>query len=373
MTDGARDGLGHGSGALPRGALASGPFRIGRWIASRPRALWKSGAKQLSAIDVRGLMLVLRGSALAWSAGLALLACALLVFAPQLGLAPEPYVVITAKSEQLRFRVVRPALARVALTNARVTARGFACDSGDTNITALLEPGQLSWVTYRISPQGVAIEVRQDTEANASSADGTLTSSQSESRLIFADESQCALPPIALFVMERKMGEGDAALDLPIVGPAELGAEMRAITIGPNGARPMTGLLRDGTVSIFGRSSWLSAPELYTVADNVMTLPAGGRLSAGDIDAEATALPAPWFGVASVTQAGIFSVSAATVSSDLEFYRPGPDREVQRLGLRLVTRVVNDPLLALLVIGLATFSFVLQSIGVLAQLNRKGG
>jgi hypothetical protein len=144
---------------------------------------------------------------------------------------------------------------------------------------------------------------------------------------------------------------------------------MGSISMGKDGPLPMTGLLREGKVRIFGRAGFWSSPALHTVADSEMSLPAGARLSGGNIDSAPSSLP-PWYGVATF-KGDHLSISASTVSAELFLFGPGVTGDVERLGLRMITRLLNDPGLALLLVGLATFAFAFQILAAMVQLAER--
>lgn len=298
--------------------------------------------------------------------------CAVLVplaltFATTAGVDRPPYVVVEAKTELLRYRVVRASIAKIPLRNARVNVALPKCDVSAEDVSGVLEPAQHSLVTYRSRKDSYSIEVQS---LPLISSDNTRSPPDVKSYLVLPGEVRCELPPTSRFTVS--VGETNNTIrgrvDLPIAGPAELGAELSPVTIDKDGPRPMIGLLREAKVRVFGRAGFgSSSPALYTVADSEMTVPVGARLSAGNVETAAGRLPPPWYGLASFEK-DVLTVSASTVSAELLLFIPGVAGDAERLGLRTITRVLNDPALALLLVGFATFGFVFQTVAGFVQL-----
>ncbi|MDD4702402.1 MAG: hypothetical protein PHI96_09295 [Desulfovibrio sp.] len=277
-----------------------------------------------------------------------------------------PYVVIEALTEQVRYRVSRPAVAAIPLVNATVRTELEHCpqivapDGSVALFSGLLKPAEGSVVTYRYLPELVSIELNSG-EVSA----GSLT---------FKDGASCMLPQH--FSLFAAMGNV-VRRPLPIAGPADIGWEMGAPSVNVQN-RPAKNYMFGGTVQVFGRASAFPyAGALYPTANATFPLPAGGRLSSGDdITAkEPKAKVSGWYGVAEAGEKG-FKVSAATISSDLRLYRPGGSEkgEFETFGLGMLTQIFSDPSVVVLTLFLLSFSFILQfvNIAVDVHLKRRG-
>jgi hypothetical protein len=283
-----------------------------------------------------------------------------------------PYVVVEAKTELARFRVIRPAIAKIGLVNAKANVELPGCAVTMESVTGLLEPEDHALVTYRTRATRYSVQI--DSGDVVTAGERRSMADAKRSRLVLTDGTDCLLPASVRFTSElgaKGIGNQLAPLsiDLPIAGPAELGAELSAISMGKDGPLPMAGLLREGKVRIFGRAGFWSSPALHTVADSEMSLPAGARLSGGNIDSASSSLP-PWYGLATF-KGDHLSISASTVSAELFLFGPGATGDVERLGLRMITRLLNDPGLALLLVGLATFAFAFQILAAMVQLAER--
>ena len=327
------------------------------------RQAWKNRPKLAAAfgrwMSRRRLALVLGVSVLA-----ALAVPLALSFATSSGVDRAPYVVIEAKTELVRFRVVRPTIAKIGLLKAKANAEIPGCAVAKDDVTGLLEPEVHSLVTYRSRSRSYSVEI--ESSGLVAIGDGRPTGEAKKSRLILPGGTECLLPASVRFTTVLRGENETPSVDLPIAGPAEIGAELGPVSMGEDGPLPLSGLLREGKVRIFGRAGFWSAPALHTVADSEMILPAGARLSSGNIDSVPDGLP-PWYGL--ITFSGDYlTVSASTVSAELLLFGPGATGDAERLGLRMITRLLNDPGLALLLVGLASFAFVFQTLAAIAQL-----
>lgn len=250
----------------------------------------------------------------------------------------DPYVVISAISDGLTYRVARIEVATIPLVEAlvRTDNSDFAKHRGDKErplFTGILEPAEGSLVSYRYAAGKVSIIV-----------DGGEISA---GVLRFSDSSTHTLSKRATFVIDM---DTTTLRALPIAGPAEIGLEFGKI-IPRGGVIPFRPFMSEGNILVFGRGRFEPYKgNLYPILDATFPLPAGGRLSSGD-----TLLPnvpteaKPWFGIAQITPAG-FSISATTISSSLQLYRMGATGESETIALSTLTQAFSDPVFQWVVI-----------------------
>jgi len=262
-----------------------------------------------------------------------------------------PLLVITAESETVQYRIIRPDVAEIPMINALVRNISDDCKtilSEKTNgqISALLKPPKNAIVRYRWSPAAVSIQVQSQT--------GTKTI------LEFDDGQSCALPDQVSIVMPKPELTSPAARPLPIVGPAEIGVEIQVPTAPrPNGRR-VFGILYGGEIKIFGRTI---SGALYPAQVGAIAIPAGGRLSAlTPVTGAGNRKQSPaWYGMAVIGERA-FNISATTETNNLKFFRPGGSSDESTIAVSLFTRLLNDPSLALLSLMSLVFVMSLQAV-----------
>lgn len=273
-------------------------------------------------------------------------------------LTPErkPYVVIEATSEVLIYRVQRPEVAMVPLLEASIKSDFKDCpiiSSSDFPVTGILKPSFNSVVTYRFTPDLIAM-----------SFDG---GDESAGTLLLADGNHCNLPArvVVNIVIKSK-----SMRPLPIAGPAEIGRELGSVTSKKVQLSKCNDFMYGGTVKVFGYARlWPYNGALYTSPGDEFVLPAGGRLTSDDNfnPRHKSSIAAPWFGIAEVSEKG-FKISATTVSSDLRMYRPGATGEMERYALGLLTQIFYDPSMAILTVCLLTLSVIMQTLASLKSI-----
>ena len=269
-----------------------------------------------------------------------------------LALRKEPYVVVEAYSDVVSYRVRRPQVATVPLVNATVRGKIENCpmDSaadGTYLFTGLVTPSAGSIVTYRFTPTRVSIAI----DAGNASA-GSITAD---------DGRKCPLPNRVNFIVPTEMV---AKRPLPLVGPADIGAEMSVPESSGVLLRPVKNFMSGGKVQVFGRAS--AKPfngDLYPTSNSSIPLPAGGRVSSGDnLDPAANDSGAPAFYGVVCAEEKSFMISATTVSKELRLHRPGLSQETEIFGLGMLTLIFSDPSVLCFTIFVAVFSFSLQTL-----------
>lgn len=272
----------------------------------------------------------------------------------------EPYVVVEAYSDVVAYRVRRPQVATVPLVNAAVRGKIGDCQmpsavDGTPLFTGLVTPTAGSIVTYRFTPTRVSIAV----DAGDTSA-GSITTD---------DGHRCLLPNRVNFIVPTEVV---AKRPLPLVGPADIGAEMSVPESSDVLLRPVKNFMSGGKVQVFGRAA--VAPfkgYLYPTSNSSIPLPAGGRVSSGDsLDPTINDSGAPaLYGVVCVEEKA-FMVSASTVSKELRLHRPGVSKETEIFGLGMLALIFSDPSVLCLTIFVAVFSFSLQTLKTMHDVAR---
>ena len=272
----------------------------------------------------------------------------------------EPYVVVDAYSDIVTYRVRRPQVATVPLVNATVRGEIENCpmDSaadGTHLFTGLVTPAAGSIVTYRFTPTKVSIAV----DAGKGSA-GSITAD---------DGYKCPLPSRVNFIVATEMV---AKRPLPLVGPADIGAEMSVPESSGVLLRPVKNFMSGGKVQVFGRAYvWPFEGNLYPTSNSSIPLPAGGRVSSGDsLDPAANDSGAPaLYGVVCAEEKS-FMVSATTVSKELRLHRPGLSKETEIFGLGMLSLIFTDPSVLCITLFVAIFSFLLQTLKTMHDVAR---
>lgn len=272
----------------------------------------------------------------------------------------EPYVVVEAYSDVVTYRVRRPRIATVPLINATVRGKIENCQidsaaDGTQIFTGRVTPSAGSIVTYRFTPSGVSIAV----DAGNTSA-GSLVADTGR---------QCPLPSRVVFIVPTEVA---AKRPLPLVGPADIGAEMAEPESSGVLLRPPKNFMYGGKVQIFGRAA--VAPfkgDLYPTSNSSIPLPAGGRVSSGDsLDPTAHDSGAPALYGVVCAEEKTFMISASTVSKELRLHRPGGSKETEVFGLGMLTLIFSDPSVLCLTIFVAVFSFSLQTLKTMHDVAR---
>lgn len=267
------------------------------------------------------------------------------------------YASIGAVSELVRFRVVRPLIATIALTDATVVAAVEGCaglGSADPYLfTGLLQPSQGAIVTYRTSPDWIAIQIEGGRPVRNEERKIAAT-------LQFAAQPDCEIfEPLTIRMKRRQPG-----LDrpLPIAGPADIGKEFGVPPM-PSSVFRGSDMMWEGHVKVFSRTYFTQ--ELVPVADAEFPLPVGGRLSGGDnLDPRAPVDPeiAAWYGTVTLDDRG-FVISATTISQNLQLYRPGTGKdEMEKLGLGILASAFSDPVVVLATSFVLIFTTALGSV-----------
>ena len=147
--------------------------------------------------------------ALSISAFASLMFLLVLLFLPT----KPPLVLIDAKTEFLRYTVVREGLANIVVENAAPNLPLDTCKKlldDDGLFTGMIIPKIGAKITYRQVDSLVVVDI--------TGKDGGL--------LVGYDKSTCTLPTMVRFKFERGDGTEINASGLPIVGPAEIGIEL---------------------------------------------------------------------------------------------------------------------------------------------------
>lgn len=277
----------------------------------------------------------------------------LLVFITNYLPSQQPYIVIDATTEILTYRVRRPEIAAIPLFNATLRGAFDNCPwptLSESNLpaTGILKPVRGSIVKYRFTPERIAIEIEGGDHSAAS--------------ITLPNGTFYNLPSRVVAIIDT----GPRVRPLPIAGPAEIGREFGGLSVRAGHPPRSNDFMYGGTVKVFGYA--LLPPfkgSLYS-SGSEFSLPAGGRLTSDDnfdpFETQTTA--APWFGIAELIEKG-FKVSATTVSADLRMYRPGATGETERFALGALTRVFNDPSMAVITIFICTFSFIITPLEIL--------
>lgn len=274
----------------------------------------------------------------------------LLFFLLYLLLVPaSPYVVISAVSEVIAYRVSRTEVAAIPLVNAQVRSSDASVLAKRSNnaasfVTGLLQPASNSIVHYRYLSGKVAIIV----EGGKKSA----------GEIRFPDGSTRNLSKRAKFVLDTSNG---AMPRLPIAGPAEIGLEYGVQSTPAGNGTFSQPIMSEGSIIVFSRGRiYPYEKELYPVSGATFPLPSGGRLSSGDSlipNSESDAKP--WFGIAQIIPSG-FKISATTISPNLHLYRMG-SRESETFAFSILTQAASDPIFQLIILfigGLQTLATV---------------
>ncbi|MCJ2164678.1 MULTISPECIES: hypothetical protein [unclassified Pseudodesulfovibrio] len=272
----------------------------------------------------------------------------------------DPYVVISATTEVLTYRVSRAEVAAIPLIEAQVrsTDAGFTTlkdEEGRPLFTGLLEPTKDSIVCYRYADGRVSIVV-----------DG---GDKSAGTVKLPDGRQHELSTRAMFVVNMSQG---TLQRLPIAGPTEIGQEygVQAVPQGKGAfSRP---IMSKGNINVFGRGRfWPYKNDLYPVPGGNIPLPAGGRLSSGDtLIPHSPTAASPWFGIAQITPEG-FDISATTVSSNLRLYRMGSTGESETFALSVLTQAISDPVFQWVVLFFGTLQVLISMWGSRSRRKRE--
>lgn len=272
----------------------------------------------------------------------------------------EPYVVVEAYSDIVSYRVRRPQVATLPLIDATVRGKIENCQmqsaaDGSPLFTGIVNPAAGSIVTYRFTPTKVSIALN----AGTASA-GSITTH---------DGHKCPLPSRVNFIVPTEMV---AKRPLPLVGPADIGAEMSVPESSDVLLRPVKNFMSGGKVQVFGRASVKPFHgDLYPTSNSSIPLPAGGRVSSGDsLDPTAKDSGAPaLYGVVCAEEKN-FMISATTVSKELRLHRPGLSQETEVFGLEMLTLIFSDPSVLFFTIFFAVFSFSLQTLKTMLDVAR---
>ncbi len=283
-----------------------------------------------------------------------------------------PYVLIEADSQIVRFRVKRPQLVSIPLNNITMhknLPRGCLGSSNDKEpITALLQINENAIVAYEANEEGVDIKVQGFTNNPGGILD-------------FGNDKQCTLSSDPTYIpLFRIPKESLRQKQLPIAGPADIGIELNENNYTDVKKDKNIGFLSGGTVHVVGRSiSPFAKDKLYPLGNAKFTIPRGSRISSGDpLNPGIYPFEVPFmYGLAEWGEKGL-KISTSTVTDTLELYRPGKAKEVEELGLGLLTQILSDPGIVLFFMFLGCFSFLVQILNGLkniaarpAQLNEK--
>jgi hypothetical protein len=249
---------------------------------------------------------------------------------------PPPYLVIDLLAETMRYRVQRPDLSGVPLIRAQWDQGPELCPNlGASNVyDGVVVPSVDTLVRYLWQPKQVAIQILRSAQMTPDAPIAELTSSGGNNCLIVAD--------VASF---RIIAEN--LRPLPILGPAEVGAEMSAAQAPTPAAPAIYNLSYGGTLQIYGRTmSWPGTRgSLFKGEDTSYAIPAGSRLSSTqDLAGPAAYNAEPWYGMARFTKKDGFKIVATMENNDLVLYRPGGQAET--FAISIIGRIINDPVLA---------------------------
>lgn len=277
-----------------------------------------------------------------------------------------PFIMIEAESETLEFRVARPEVAVVPVSQASAFPAIEGCRSlpeQDTLVTALVRPLDGTIVRYRHFGDVIGIELTGARINNEIRSAGDL---------IFLDEAKCKLPHYVRFLIKEQTRGELTNWTLPIAGPAEIGIEAgTALPPGESRRRVPTTML-SGSLHIFGRTAaiWNNG-ALYPAHDEALPLPAGGRLTSGvglrDEGAEGLA---DWYGVAIIGE-NSFRISATTESNELRIFRPGNSSDAERYAVSVFARLLNDPSVAIFSLAVVIFAIAMQAIAGWIEIWRR--
>lgn len=281
---------------------------------------------------------------------------------------PGTVSVVEATSEQVRFQVAVPEMARLRIAglgvrgevplpasvathparsqraagvNAQATAaKRFLCPGG------ILEPTAGTMVTYRRFDDG-AVRIlleRQDDKpvGEFKGASGPMPVEIRNASWLLLEGDEC---------------DGTGATRLPVNGIASLGDELR-----PEFSvhEPASAPLLEGTVKVFGRSLsvWLfgSKPQLYSVAE--ISLPAGSRL---EEDGEA-GHRSVWSGFAMLGGDTALKVYLTTEARSLTVIRPGASVEPETIRIDTLTLLTTDPTVIALQVAAALLLAAFESL-----------
>lgn len=261
----------------------------------------------------------------------------------------HPLISIEAESEFLAYKVIRPELSTIALED--VTPRNTITNCGEAhegNIKqALLKPSQYANVRYRHSGDRISISV--------------VSLKDHPSKIHFPDQTKCELPQVASFTFKKPIHGSFADRPLPIAGPCQIGAEPRVPIFSQ---RRTFDTMIGGTLRVFGRTkSFFSDSTLYPIKDAVFTLPAGGRLVSGDLKDKPSEIKtdASMYGFAIIDKETL-RISVTTEAKDLRLFRPGRSSDAETFKLSLLSRLFNDPSIAIISFSIVVFYIAMQVI-----------